>query len=706
MSSFPTNGDYVQALQNTDICFSDPVIKGGRVELTPLGMPKAISGNFASVFAITSATGKRYAVKCFTREVKGQHRRYQAIHDTLASLERPWRVGFDYIGHGVLVDGKWRAILRMEWVENSQTLIPWLESNLRNPDKILDVAKQFASCIEDLREAGIAHGDLQHGNLLVDSHQRLRVIDYDGMFVPSIKDLGSNELGLANYQHPGRSGNDFDAELDRFSAWIIYGSLLSLAAQPLLWSTFRNTGDEKLLFSKDDYLPPLNALERMRSLGSPHSEFLDVLNESLSPSSTISSVPRFDPRRLSLPTDGEPKPQNHSFSTDWWREQVHASELSETNQTVHATPPSTDWLKTHAPPLPPIDVEGPSRSAKALALVVSAIAILGATTLTAGSHVLLAGVVLLTWAAAMSAAARGLWLRSETLAGRATARRDLTMAGREVAEQKAEVSRRRASRTVLDRAERKDLQALEDQRAKLPQASRSEVETQCKALRTQLTTLQSALNKIDAGKAAETSKRLKELQELNVQAYLRSCQIEPGVIAGIGESLITALAVHGLRTAADFAGFNDTQFRRTGSTYWFTVSGIGPAKSNAIRYWYQQRLNVAQSRVHHTLPSHQIQAIDNMFTVQKRQQQASIDALTQQLQGVKAAVEMKYTTQDREITQKAEAVRQDYKQRRSASDAAANQAEVELQRRESCLFEAQRNLARYEKVSFSAYLKS
>ena len=300
MTTFPTNRDYVQALQHTDVCFHDHELKAGRVHLTPLGMPRAISGNFASVFSITGSSGKRYAVKCFTRQVKGQHQRYQAIHGVLASLARPWQVGFDYIGQGVLVDGQWHAILRMEWVE-AQTLIPWLEQNLGHPDRILHVANQFAACVEDMHRAGIAHGDLQHGNLLIDTDHRLRVIDYDGMFVPSIKDLGSNELGLANYQDPRRSGSDFGPYLDRFSAWLIYGSLLTLATQPGLWWTFRQEGDEKLLFGKEDFVSPLDAIERMGSFGSPHAEVADVLTEALTSSSSLASAPEFDPRRIPLP---------------------------------------------------------------------------------------------------------------------------------------------------------------------------------------------------------------------------------------------------------------------------------------------------------------------------------------------------------------------------------------------------------------------
>lgn len=143
-------------------------------------------------------------------------------------------------------------------------------------------------------------------------------------------------------------------------------------------------------------------------------------------------------------------------------------------------------------------------------------------------------------------------------------------------------------------------------------------------------------------------------------------RIEPGMISGVGPALITTLAVHGIRSAADIAGINGTQFLRTGSVYWSTISGIGPAKSAAIQRWHQRQLMTAGNGVPQSLPAHQMHGLDNKYATQRRQQQAAIDAAGQQLQRVKATVEAKYDAMDREITQKVDAVRLDYKKKRSA----------------------------------------
>lgn len=713
MTTFPTNSDYAEALQHTDVCFHDRELKSGRVELTPLGMPRVISGNFAAVFSVTSCSGKRYAVKCFTKQVQGQHTRYEDVHDILAGLKLPWQVGFDYIKQGVLVNGQWYAIVRMEWVKNSKTLIPWLQQNVDSPDRVLHVARQFADCIDDMHRVGVAHGDLQHGNLLIDSNDRLRVIDYDGMFVPSIKNLGSNELGLANYQHPCRAANDFAPYLDRFSAWLIYGSLLSLAAYPAMWATFRNDGDEKLLLGKEDFLPPLDAIQRMGSLGSPHAEFATVLTEALASSTTLASIPEFDRSRIPLPIGAASRigtPITAPEGKAWWRElgtaTLHADSTSTPDTAANATPLGAGWLRSHAAPLPPVELMGPHRASKALALVLTAIVILGAVGLAAASQLLLGGTLLLAWLVALPITVWMLWNRSDAAIGRAAARREAKLADRDVARKQKEVEAARTARASLDRDERRAIQALENQRAKLRRSSVTEHERQSKDLRQRLTTLQNGLNSLDAAKAAEGQQQLKAMQEQHIQAYLTARRVEPGVIHGIGPSLTAALAVHGIHTAADIGAVNGTQFRRAGSNSWFTIHGIGPSKAFDIRYWHEQQLAAAGVTAPQSLPAKQTQALDSKFADMKRQQQAAIDALVPELAQLKATVDAKYAALDQEIDLKVDTVRLDYRGQRSAGDTAAADAANQLQILEDTLLDAQRNLARFQSVSFSRYLKA
>jgi hypothetical protein len=104
--------------------------------------------------------------------------------------------------------------------------------------------------VRSLEVLGVAHGDLQHGNILV-GHGRLRLIDYDTMFLPALAGLAQTAYGHRNYQHPQRRTAPFDSRLDRFSSIVIYTALIALSADRSLWPRF-NDG-ENLLFRVHDF---------------------------------------------------------------------------------------------------------------------------------------------------------------------------------------------------------------------------------------------------------------------------------------------------------------------------------------------------------------------------------------------------------------------------------------------------------------------
>ncbi|MFI9815957.1 protein kinase domain-containing protein [Saccharothrix variisporea] len=253
--AFPSGATYVDALQDTALCFRDTDLAGAEVQLDALGRPRAISGNFAVVFSLTVADGTRYAVKCFTREVREQAARYRAIGEHLAGLDDDWIVGFDYVDRGVLVAGQWYPVLRMEWVEGVG-LIRWIERNLDDPQALARVAERFAEVTGRLAAAGVGHGDLQHGNVLVTGDGTVKLVDYDGMFVPALAGMSATETGHRNYQSPDRTAADFGPEVDRFSAWVVYLSLVALAVDPALWRQLRDEDAEHLLLAEPDFTDP------------------------------------------------------------------------------------------------------------------------------------------------------------------------------------------------------------------------------------------------------------------------------------------------------------------------------------------------------------------------------------------------------------------------------------------------------------------
>src|SRR5262249_6503298 len=147
-------------------CFQDVELRWGQPALNPLGMPLPRSGNFADVYQVgCPVTGNTWAVKCFTREVPGLRDRYRAVSEHLRQAELPFMVEFQYLETGIRVRGRWFPVLKMRWVEGL-TLNEFVKDALDKPQVLGQLAGLWVRLARELRAAGMAHGDLQHGNVL------------------------------------------------------------------------------------------------------------------------------------------------------------------------------------------------------------------------------------------------------------------------------------------------------------------------------------------------------------------------------------------------------------------------------------------------------------------------------------------------------------------------------------------------------------
>lgn len=266
---WPSPSDYNEALQNPAQSFSDSVLGSGVPELDSHGLPRPISGMFASVYKLATTEGD-WAVKCFLNDVPDQVERYSAISSALKNLELAEFIDFEFQERGVAVRGSSFPILKMRWC-NGLPLVQWLEAKLTNTTLLEHFLAKWQSLLLDMSKNGIAHGDLQHGNILIED-ENIRLVDYDCMYVPTLKGRNSNELGHRNYQHPQRQACHFGPSLDNFSAWLIYLSVKILRYDPGLWWEFRG-GDDCLLLRSADLDNPLES-ERFAVLENHHSEII------------------------------------------------------------------------------------------------------------------------------------------------------------------------------------------------------------------------------------------------------------------------------------------------------------------------------------------------------------------------------------------------------------------------------------------------
>ena len=207
----------------------------GAPVLNALGMPLPRSGNFADVYEFNCpGTQAKWAIKCFTRHVAGQRERYSEISRYLQTTKLPFAVEFQYLEQGIRIRGEWYPILKMRWVEGL-LLNEFVRDQLDKPAILQQLSQIWVRMGKRLREANLAHCDLQHGNvLLVTGSQKtslaVKLIDYDGMFVPALAQKKSGEVGHPNYQHPQRLREGTYNELvDRLPLLVVATALQALA---------------------------------------------------------------------------------------------------------------------------------------------------------------------------------------------------------------------------------------------------------------------------------------------------------------------------------------------------------------------------------------------------------------------------------------------------------------------------------------------
>ena len=153
-----------------------------------------------------------------------------------------------------MVKGESLPTTKMKWVEG-KNLKQYICAHCNESTIIKTLARDFLDMVISLHTKGIAHGDLQHGNIIVSESGELFLVDYDSMYVPAMEgDFPDIISGLIDYQHPARKNNKVSSKsVDYFSELVIYTSLLGIAEDPTFVSTYKVEDSEGLLFSASDF---------------------------------------------------------------------------------------------------------------------------------------------------------------------------------------------------------------------------------------------------------------------------------------------------------------------------------------------------------------------------------------------------------------------------------------------------------------------
>lgn len=639
-SSYPTGAQYRETLQHPNACFKDPILAGGKMKTDHFGLPKPISGNYASVFTVEGVDGKTWAVKCFTRYAANQQMRYQYISETLSKLYQPWLVPFDYVPEGILCLGVWYPVLRMEWVE-ATGLINFIEAHLSEPKVLSDLASKFLQMNHDMASAGIAHGDLQHGNLLVTSAGELKLIDYDGMYVPGLVNLGASEIGHANYQSPIRSMKHWGSYLDRFSAWIIYGSLIALAVDPSLWTRFHHDGVEALILGKGDYLAPEGSLA-LAALAQNSDSRLWTLSQiwTQSLASNLDAIPILDstvlPKRnvgrqfavttqsTTLSEDGD---KDLSVLIDDWLKSIESAAPGTLDTAIDPT-----WILANLPPVPRVAFKpqcgGPRLMyASGLILIIVLIVLVDLSAIRVADAGI-GGVALIIVVLGLS---QWWYNRLDVVRKKRQCLHHLNQQAGLVKRSEYLAATVEKERQLVDVRERRAVAGFE-KRVKETRDSESKLlqEAEARSAR-EIAKVEAKLNSLMVTESLDISSRLQILQNSYIADQLRASTIQSTTIQGIGDSLKMELVRCGIRTAADFTGI----FRGSNSQVYIIMrngahihpKGIGETKARSLENWRQATEKYFRQRQPMSLPTAELQMVQAKYLHQRQSLNSQESAL-------------------------------------------------------------------------------
>ena len=147
-------------------------------------------------------------------------------------------------------------VLLMDWVDG-ETMEAYIAANYRKQSAMLMLSYRVVKRAAWLCTQSLSHGDSKPDNIIVRPDCSLTLVDYDGMFVPSMKGSKSPTIGTKDFSHPLRTMDDFDETIDDFSLASIALSLKAISMNSTLLDTYG--ASDRLLFSENDYRNPSNS---------------------------------------------------------------------------------------------------------------------------------------------------------------------------------------------------------------------------------------------------------------------------------------------------------------------------------------------------------------------------------------------------------------------------------------------------------------
>lgn len=232
----------------------DPFLKSAEFCRNRRGGLLRYTGGFTVVFPCI-VNGEKWAFRCWHANVGDMQHRLKIVSESLGRSSLSYFSEFRYVDNGIIIGGKACPTTRMKWIEGND-LKTYIMEHRDDRACLIRLATDFFSMTNELHKRSIAHGDLQHGNIIVDSRGGLHLIDYDSMYVSGLESIAAADIiaGKPDYQHPSRSSNRFASKkLDYFSEAVILCGILAIAYKPSLADKYNVKDADSLLFTRNDF---------------------------------------------------------------------------------------------------------------------------------------------------------------------------------------------------------------------------------------------------------------------------------------------------------------------------------------------------------------------------------------------------------------------------------------------------------------------
>ena len=223
----PTIPEIRTSIENHSVLIRDPHAKNGQFLRDARGRLVAYSGGFTVVYPYI-LKGEKWAFRCWHAEMRNVKKRFDIISNVIQQSKLSYLLDFIYVNEGVVVEGIIYPTTRMRWVDGIN-IKDYICKHKNSRSKLLALAEKFLTLTNDMHRHKFAHGDLQHGNIIVNDKGELFLVDYDSFYCPTLKGAPDIITGLKDYQHPSRKNNKTVSEkLDYFSELVIYLSIIVL----------------------------------------------------------------------------------------------------------------------------------------------------------------------------------------------------------------------------------------------------------------------------------------------------------------------------------------------------------------------------------------------------------------------------------------------------------------------------------------------